>query len=118
MSNATISPVMFLSGRFGRVWQMKYPLILFLGLCAVSHSAAAQTSCGDRARVIEHLKHRFGETQVAIEWQDDQNVIEVFQSVRTGSWTVLRTRPDGLTCLLDSGISAERVAALLNATQI
>ena len=97
---------------------MKSLLILFLGLCTFGHSAAAQSSCGDRARVIEHLKHRFGETQVAIEWRDDQNVIEVFQSARTGSWTILRTRPDGLTCLLDSGITTERVATLLDGQTI
>ncbi|MEE3359956.1 MAG: hypothetical protein VX248_08390 [Pseudomonadota bacterium] len=92
---------------------MKFRVILSAALAISAHSAAAQPNCGDRARVIDHLQQRFGETQVAVQWHDDLSVVEVFQSAQTQTWTILRTQPNGLTCLIASGLEAESIAALM-----
>ncbi|SEF70480.1 hypothetical protein SAMN04488045_0876 [Thalassococcus halodurans] len=92
---------------------MKLRVILSAALAISANSAAAQPNCGDRARVIDHLQQRFGETQVAVQWHDDLSVVEVFQSAQTQTWTILRTQPNGLTCLIASGLEAESIATLM-----
>jgi hypothetical protein len=40
-------------------------------------------------------------------------LVELFASPETGSWTILVTRPDGVTCLLAAGHSIEMATGIL-----
>lgn len=35
--------------------------------------------------------------------QKSQGIVEIYSSETTGSWTILMTRPDGVSCLIAAG---------------
>ena len=59
--------------------------------------------CAERAEVVERLAERFGETLRSVGLHGGDAVVEVYSSEATGTWTILMTRPDGITCLLAAG---------------
>jgi cation diffusion facilitator CzcD-associated flavoprotein CzcO len=74
--------------------------------CAVvaANPADAQTrTCGERERIVHILADRYGETVRSRGLASATQVIEVYASEETGSWTITVTTPDGRTCLLASG---------------
>jgi hypothetical protein len=73
-------------------------------LLAVTAPAIAEgrRPCADRAQVVERLESRFGETLKSV-GLNQRNVVEVYASEETGSWTILVTMPNGKSCLLASG---------------
>ena len=76
------------------------------GLLALSPAPApAQMRCGQRAEVIRHLETRFGETQRSIGLQEGRGIVEIFANPDSGSWTILLTTPEGVSCLMAAGDS-------------
>jgi hypothetical protein len=65
--------------------------------------AEERQSCAERDAVVQKLKERFGETLRSLGLQQDEGVVEIYSSEATGTWTILMTRPDGITCLLAAG---------------
>ena len=49
-------------------------------------------------------------TRQSIGLGDNNQVVEVFASTETGTWTITVTNPNGLTCLVASGQAFEDVA--------
>ena len=89
------------------------PLILAL---AVASPAAAQSQCGPTEQVIAALTGRYGEAVIAQGLVADPqgNLIALMQTyvnADTGTWTVLMTRPDGMSCMTASGGTYEAVKA-------
>lgn len=86
---------------------------LSLGLAATllipSPSSAQQSQCAPRQAIVENLSTKYGETRQSIGLAQRNNVVEVFASTETGSWTILFTRPDGVACLVASGQHFEAV---------
>ena len=80
--------------------------LVTLGLFALTPAAeAAERSqpCADRARVVERLEAQFGEVRQAMGLNAGNAVVEVYASAETGTWTILVTGPDGVSCLIASG---------------
>jgi hypothetical protein len=79
--------------------------LVSIGLMATTPYAEADEPepCAARDEVVRKLEERFGETLRSVGLQQDENVVEVYSSERTGSWTILMTRPDGMSCLLAAG---------------
>jgi hypothetical protein len=79
--------------------------VVSIGLLATTPHAEAEDrqACAERGEVIRKLEERFGETLRSIGLQQDENLVEVYSSERTGTWTILMTRPDGMSCLLAAG---------------
>jgi hypothetical protein len=83
---------------------------ILAGLCAIAilpHWAEAQTArsiCAERDQIVGALTGRFGETPRSWGMGPDNRIIEVFASAETGSWTITVTAPDGITCLVASGL--------------
>lgn len=75
------------------------------GLAAATPVAEAETrtACAERKSVIARLADRYGETLQSIGLQSNSAVVEVYASAATGTWTILMTRPDGISCLIASG---------------
>ena len=72
--------------------------------CTPSAEAAAETAaCAALAEVVAKLAQRFGETLRSVGLQRSDGLLEVYASDRTGTWTILVTRPDGISCLLAAG---------------
>ena len=74
-------------------------------------NAEAQTSrvCGLHAKVIERLHTGYGETRQMIGLGSNGAILEVFASEESGSWTILVTNPQGVSCLIAAGQAFENV---------
>lgn len=85
------------------VKEMIRALTLAAALIALSGvPVAAQMICGNRAEMIKKLEDRWGELQI---WAGlaDGRVMELWVACPDGTWTILRTSPRGLTCIVTVG---------------
>ena len=80
-------------------------LAITFGLLQATPIAEAQgaPACAQRAEVVQRLEQRYGETPHSAGVQHNNAVVELFASDTTGTWTILMTSPDGLSCLLAAG---------------
>lgn len=80
-------------------------------LLATSHAfAQSNRNCGDRELVVDRLNSKYGESRQAIGLGTNNQVVEVFASLETGTWTITVTTPAGVTCLVASGQSFETLS--------
>lgn len=82
------------------------PVALSLGLMALAlggTSANAQAPCAPRDKMVERLKAGYGEALAAGGLQSETRVIEIYAAPETGTWTVLLTQANGMTCIMASG---------------
>ena len=84
--------------------------LLIVALAAVVSAAPAFASrvCGERERMAQQLERNYKEVPQAVGLSSEGRVIEVFAS-DSGSWTILVTYPNGLSCAIDSGEAWERL---------
>ena len=77
---------------------------------AVLSSAAAQTAgprpgqpiCGNRPQLIQELGARYAEKAAYMGLANTGSVFEVLTS-KEGSWSIIATMPQGLSCLIATG---------------
>lgn len=62
--------------------------------------------CGEREAVVAELAQVFQEQPMAIGQVDDRAVVEIFVS-DSGTWTILATGTDGLSCIVSAGENFE-----------
>ena len=78
-----------------------------------------QTTCGLRATMVKRLAEKYFETQRSIGIASNNVVMEVFANTvsetSTGTWTIIVTTPQGLTCFVASGYGYEAVVEELPA---
>lgn len=80
--------------------------MLCLGMMA---RAFAQTPCGDRAGIVKMLAEKYREQAMDRGLiPSQQQVLEVFASP-AGTWTILISRPSGLTCIMAAGEGFKRL---------
>lgn len=90
-------------------------LALSLGVAAILLSAGAMKAqsqgenCAPHESVVAQLAEKYGETRQSMGLIQDNQVVEVFASLVTGSWTIIVTRPTGIACLVAAGESFELV---------
>jgi len=69
-------------------------------------SSAWAASCAQRDHVVERLQSKFSE-QLAVgglqRAMDTVSVLEIWASDETGTYTVLLTNPNGISCILAAG---------------
>lgn len=58
--------------------------------------------CGDRAKVAAGLATQYSEQPISMGLASNGGVIEVFAS-KTGSFTIMITAPNGVSCLMAAG---------------
>ncbi len=71
-------------------------------------AAQAQTVCSTRGDFLDKLGARYAESVTAMGLASNGGVLEVLTS-KSGSWTIIITRPDGTTCMVANGESWETV---------
>ena len=81
----------------------------FLSLIGAAN-AQAQNVCADRNMVVERLNSGYSEEPVAMGLLVNGSIVEVFAS-KDGSFTIIATRPSGVSCILVTGESWEGVIA-------
>jgi len=69
--------------------------------------------CAPRDNVVARLAEGYGESRKSIGIGANNQVVEVFASDESGTWTITVTSPAGLTCLVASGQAYEALADAL-----
>lgn len=75
---------------------------VFATIALAGIPAAAQTACADHNQITDRLATNYAESRVGYGLDGIGRVVELFASSQ-GSWTILVTFPDGLTCLMAVG---------------
>lgn len=78
--------------------------ILFGAASTAPPALDAQTICAPRAGLVAQLEMKYSEKLSAFGFQSSSQVMEVWSSSETGSWTLLVTRADGTSCVVASGM--------------
>jgi hypothetical protein len=86
------------------------PFLLGVATVMVPISATAQEVaknsapivCDDRMTIVSSLSDDYKETRNSIGLANSGSVVEVFTS-NNGSWSMIVTRPDGISCLIAVG---------------
>ena len=77
---------------------------LVFGMLATAPPAAhAQLSCGDRNAMVEQLSRAYGEIRKGAGLAGRAALFEVWASDATGTWTILKTAPNGVACVVAVG---------------
>lgn len=61
--------------------------------------------CAPRALLTANLAEKYGETKQGVGLANGAAAFEVWRSDKSGSWTMLMTRPNGVSCVIASGNS-------------
>ena len=61
------------------------------------------SSCAERTLIVERLSEKYGETRQSAGLNQNNGMVEVFASDTTGTWTILVTMPNGMSCLMAAG---------------
>ena len=77
---------------------------LVFGMLATAPPVAhAQSGCGDRNAMVEQLSRTYGEARKGAGLAGQTALFEVWASNATGSWTILKTTPNGMACVVAAG---------------
>ena len=76
---------------------------LIFGAVAQAPPVSAMTHCAKRDVIVDRLAEFYDESQASIGLSNSRKMIEIWTSAGAGTWTLLMTRPDGISCVIDSG---------------
>ncbi|MEL6641861.1 MAG: hypothetical protein AAFP98_11205 [Pseudomonadota bacterium] len=85
-------------------------LIAALALSAASATAQNRV-CGERDKIVAELASKYGEHLQSAGLRNDTTMVEVFAS-ESGSWSILFTRSDGMSCFAATGQAWHTLDAL------
>ncbi len=66
-------------------------------------AAAAQTACAPRDDVLAQLAKKYSETPIAAGVTNTGGLVEVLTDPKSGTWTIIVTTPQGMSCLVAAG---------------
>ncbi len=78
--------------------------LLIIGM--VSPAAATGTLCGPKQAVGDQLAQRYGEVPI-VSGISLNNSMKFYGNPKTGSWSMVFIKPDGVACVLASGEALE-----------
>jgi hypothetical protein len=64
---------------------------------------AAERPCAQTDRLSELLDHTYGEMPVSTGLQGNGQLLQIYASPTTRSWTAVTTTPQGVSCVLATG---------------
>ncbi len=77
---------------------------LILGMAAIGPpDAQAQMACGTRDSVVAKLGDKYGEVRRGGGLAGSTAIFEIWASEATGTWTILKTSPVGMACIMAVG---------------
>jgi hypothetical protein len=77
---------------------------LVFGMLAAAPPLVAQTvSCGPREALVQQLQGKFGEMRQGVGLRGSDAIFEIWSSEETGSWSIVVTRPNGVSCIVAAG---------------
>ena len=75
---------------------------VFAALFLAAAPAQAKELCGSREIVVAHLDDAYGEKPSVVGLASSGGIIQVLVAA-DGSWTIIVTRPSGVTCIVEFG---------------
>ena len=72
-------------------------------LIASTAMAQAQPQCNNRDNVLALLAKKYKETPIAAGVTNTGGLVEVLTDIRSGTWTIIVTTPQGVSCLVAAG---------------
>ena len=88
----------------------------FAGVILATHAAFAQgAQCAPRDTVTGTLAQKYGESRRGMGLAGQGAVMEVYAADATGTWTILMTLPNGMSCMIASGQGYEAMMDALPA---
>ena len=72
-------------------------------MLGVGTPARAQSVCMAHPELANQLDSRFSEAPVAIGLASNNVVVEVFSNGDGSTWTIVLTKPDGMSCVMATG---------------
>ena len=78
-------------------------LALSAGFALVASTAMAQPQCNERDNVLALLAKKYQETPVAGGVTNTGGLVEVLTDTKGGTWTIIVTTPQGMSCLVAAG---------------
>ena len=88
---------------------------LLIGWSAFPSAAQAQMLCGPRSVVVANLEKGYSERPISMGLASNGAIIEVFVSEK-GTFTIVMTRPNGLSCLMVAGENWEDLPTRMTGT--
>ena len=82
--------------------------IVLLLLVAIAMPAAAQMLCVERVDMLDRLASDYGEQLIEVKMMEEHDLLEVLASPTKGTWTLLLTKPGGISCVLATGKGLSR----------
>ena len=76
-------------------------------------ASAQQSVCGKRGDILKQLSIRYSEAPAAMGLASTGGMVEVLTSPAGGSWTIIMTMPNGMSCLVAAGENWESVKPLV-----
>ena len=76
---------------------------ILLGIWAFERSASARPVCMPHAELEAQLSDKFSEHQAAAGLDRNGHLIEVYSTNDGATWTIVMTKPSGLSCIVASG---------------
>ena len=74
-----------------------------LNTTAFSTPASAQPQCDQRENVLQLLSKKYKESPVAVGVTNNGGLVEVLSTNEGGTWSIIVTTPNGLSCLVAAG---------------
>lgn len=78
-------------------------LLLVLGTGSAIATEPSAPPCLAYDQAAAHLSKQYAERPVGVGLKTDGNVLQIFASRKTGTWTLLSIRPDGTSCVIAAG---------------
>jgi hypothetical protein len=90
--------------RMTRIAKWSSAVTLAAAAVFLSNGAAGQTQiCDQRKTVIGHLSEKYREAPVAMGVTNSGEVIEILTADDGDTWTIIVSKPDGMSCLVAAG---------------
>lgn len=90
---------------------LRRTILATLAAMMVASTATAQTMCSKRSKFLDSLAQGYAESPVAMGLVSNGSVLEVLTSEK-GTWTIIVTLPNGMSCVVASGEAWEEVERL------
>ncbi len=78
-------------------------IAIVAGFTVTASAAAAQPQCNDRAHVLDLLAKKYKEAPIAAGVTNSGGLVEVLSDGKGGTWTIIVTTPQGMSCLVAAG---------------
>ena len=78
---------------------------LLIASLAPGPAAEAQTACGPRDQLVTKLEDGYGESRLGAGLRGSASIFEIWASASSGTWTILVTNTEGISCVMASGES-------------